>query len=552
MILQNPWVGYFTRSYDQIKDDVLTKFQAYVPEITDHTETNPWVKAISIWAGLVEMLGYYIDSSAREVYLSSAQEYSSAVKIAKMFDYRVKGSVPASVGLRFTSNIAATAPINIPVGTQVRTDDGLIFTTTTAGTIPTGQNFVDVQAKQWEPVINVALGNSTGQADQEFILEPDVVDGSVTFKVGANNYSAQDTFAFSFSDSEHFVAGLDEDTNMRIRCGDGINGKIPPAGQAMVTSYYVTSGANGRVGAGKITTMVSTITVPGVEVISVNNLFNATGGAGFENLIQLKKRIPLSVRTKYRAVTEQDFIDVTEMYAGVEKADVFFDCDIDKYVHVYLIPEGGGQASNQLITDVDTYLDERKIVTTLIQVESAGVVGVKMVVNVKALPGFSNATVKQAVIDSLVELGQPENQNIRGEFIIGDAYEFIEDTDGVLNSTITLIVAIPYSRNLTTVANLMNWTREILPASASTFRWLMRFITNSQFELFKGTDFVGSYSVDVDVIQTEVKFKVIGNHLAGDNYEFYTYPYNQSIILQEPSIVSIDASDLTINVTGGV
>jgi hypothetical protein len=47
-------------------------------------------------------------------------------------------------------------------------------------------------------------------------------------------------------------------------------------------------------------------------------------------------------------------------------------------------------------------------------------------------------------------------------------------------------------------------------------------------------------------------FTVNGNHVAGDQYSFYTYPYNQSIYLQEPSIPAIQLSDLTINVTGGV
>ncbi len=39
MPLQNPWVGYFDRTYEQIRDAVLTLFQSQVPEITDHTET---------------------------------------------------------------------------------------------------------------------------------------------------------------------------------------------------------------------------------------------------------------------------------------------------------------------------------------------------------------------------------------------------------------------------------------------------------------------------------------------------------------------------------
>lgn len=37
--------------------------QTKVPEITDHTESNLFVKIISIWAALVELLHYYIDNA---------------------------------------------------------------------------------------------------------------------------------------------------------------------------------------------------------------------------------------------------------------------------------------------------------------------------------------------------------------------------------------------------------------------------------------------------------------------------------------------------------
>lgn len=552
MILTNPWIGYFDRTYEQIKSNVLTKLGLNVPEITDHTETNPWVKSISIWSGIAEMLGYYLDSNAREVYITTAKLFSSAVKIAKGYDYRVKGAVPSSVTIRITSSIPATGIINIPIGTKMRTDNNETFTTTTAGVIGVGETYCDVSAKQWESVLNVALGNSSGLADQEFILEEDVADGSVTFAVNAVNYSPQDTLALSFSDSEHFVAGLGTDTKMRILCGDGVSGNIPPVGQAMTTSYYITLGDMGNVGAGKINQFISVITVPGAEVLTLTNALASTGGASYENLDKLRKRVPYSIRTKYRAVTPQDFIDVTEIYAGVEKAGVTFDCDVDKYVHVYIVPDGGGQASTPLISDVTDYLNLRKIITSVIQVQSAGVVAVKLVANVYALPGYSNSALQSDVEDALVEFGESENQDINGSGVIGDFYEAIEAVRGVKNSDISLILSVPYARNLTTVTNVLTWTRETLAASAAIQKWLIRFITTTTFELFKGTSFIGTYAVNVLITQTEIEFTVVGAHVSGDDYEFYTYPYNQSIRLSEPSILSIDVADLTITVSGGV
>lgn len=75
--LMNIWVSYLDRSYQQIKDRVLVKMASRVPEITDRTETNIFVRMISIWAGFVEQLNYYIDNWGRESFVSTARLYAN-------------------------------------------------------------------------------------------------------------------------------------------------------------------------------------------------------------------------------------------------------------------------------------------------------------------------------------------------------------------------------------------------------------------------------------------------------------------------------------------
>lgn len=553
MAITNPgWAGYFDRSYDQLKANILTNFQSLVPEITDHTETNPWVKGISIWSAIAEMLGYYIDNNAREYFLPVAREFSSAVKLAKAYNYRVKGATPASVVLRFFSNIPATGNINIPIGTKCKTTNGEVFTTTAAGIILMGTTYIDVPAKQWEAVLNIALGNSDGTADQIFVLEEDVADGSVSVKVDVITYTAQDTFFLSVSTDTHFVAGLQEDTKMMIEFGDDINGKIPAAGLAVIASYYVTLGDGGRVGAGKITTIVSVISVPGSEIITVSNAAQATGGSPYEGLSKLQKRVPLSIRTKYRAVTYQDFIDLAELVGGVERSGVDFDCDLSEFVNIYIVPDGGGLASAPLLVDVYDFISIRDIINIRILVQPSGVLNLILNADVNALPGFSNSAVMADVKTAILNFFLPSNQEIKGRVILGDLYQVIEGVTGVNYSNITLILPIPYAQNLTTPSNVLNWTRAIQPGSVSTSKWLIRFITISQFELYKDEDFMGSFPVDTDIIETEINFHVTGNHVAGDNYQFYTYAYNNSVLIMEPSIAATELGNLTINVSGGV
>lgn len=547
--LTNPWVGYFDRTYEQIRDNVLTLFQSQVPEITDHTETNPWVKGISIWAGLIEMLGYYVDNAAREVYITQARLFSSGVKIAKQFDYRIKGAIPAFVDLTFTSDITATGDITIPQFTEVQTELGVKFITSVSAQILTGQTQVTVGALQKFQVTGVSLGNSTGNADQEFELEAKIADGSITALVDIQPYIGQDTFAFSLSTDFHFVAGINENEVMKIVFGDDINAKIPPSGDTILLDYMITEGLNGNVGANLITTINDTITVPGAEIISVNNALQATGGVNFEDLTKLRKRIPLTIRTKYRAVTEQDYIDLSETVQGVERAGVLFDCDVDNVVGIFIAPEGGGPASAQLIIDVTDFINLRKIITTSILVQTVGEIFFDINADVSALPGFSTITVKADVEQALLDFFAAENQEISGKVHQGDIYQVIEGVSGVDSSILNLFIAEPHARPLNNSVTF-DWTRALKIGSTSTAKWLIRVLTGGgSFELHKDDIFQGVFTVDTLVDITELSFTVNGTQIAGNDFEFYTYNYNANVNIVEPSIAATELSRLTITVS---
>lgn len=549
-MIRNPWVGYIDRTYEQIKANVLTRFQSNVPEITDHTESNPWVKGISIWAGIAEMLGYYIDRKARESFLPTCTKFSSAVKHARKFDYRVRGAMASTVDLRFTISAAHTADINIPIGTQVRTRDGIPFITLQAATIPAGATEVNVPARQWAKVSAVSLGTSSGAINQRFILEGNVVDNSINIVAGFSNYQPQETFAFSNYLDTHFVAGINEDSKMQLQFGDNINGVVPNSGDAITAEYFITEGRAGNVGPNTINQLVSTVTVPVGITLKVNNFFPATGGADHESLSDLKKRIPLSVRTKWRAVTKQDYIDIAELAPGVAKAGLAYECGKD--VEVYIAPEGGGVATSQLMNDTLAFINERKMITTNVKVEPAGEVIVVLVIDVYAFPNFSNAEVNANGTNNLVNFLSIANQKIQGRVELGDIYQVLEGTTGVDYSRVRLMVTMPYARPLLSTASVLDWTREVLPKSTETIKWGIRFLATNQYELSRAGNFMGSFSSGQLVEFDEIRFTVQGSYSIDDSFEFFTYPYNQSITLAEPSIPVTYAQYVTLNVQNGI
>ncbi len=551
MALINNWVSYIDRSYEQIKTNVLTKFQSLVPDITDHSESNIWVKGISIWSGMTEMLGYYIDNRAREVFLPVLRRFSSAVRLARLVDYRVKGSAPATVDLLFTTNLPVNIPVSIPAGTICKTADNVQFVTTESAIIGVGQSSAQVKASQYTQVSGAILGTSNGTSDQVFESFSDVADSTMTISVNSVNWSPVDTLAYSIPTSQHFVCAMDENQVMSVVFGDGVNGAIPQAGQDIVASYQTTLGSAGNVAAQLINTIVSTLTVePGIT-ISVTNNQKATGGVDAETIQQLRKSIPYSVRTKYRSVTEQDFKDLAVLVNGVGKAGVMYECGTP--VKVYIAPIGGGVASNTLINNTKAFYDERRIITVGVEVLACGEVSLDIFCNVKALPNISNTALKTTIENNLTSFLSVDNQDIFGKVYLSDLYEVIENTKGVENSDITNWYANPYATPKIGVTTALVWTRTVKMSDA-TNKWKIRFLSPTTFELTKDSLFIGNYSIGATIIQPEIEFVVnTAPYLTNYEYTFYTYPTNpRRIELQEPSIPVTSSLNLFINVTGGI
>lgn len=550
--MANPWIRYVDRSYQQIKESVLTRMHSSVPEITDHSESNLFVRMVSIWAGLAEMLGYYIDNAARETFLSTARLYKSVVHMAEFFNYRIHSFQPASVNLTFTLNAPIGTNVTIPINTRVTALDGsLSFVTIESVIILAGEENVTVSASQVTRVSGVSLGTTQGLPNETFILPSDVADMTALVKINNIAWAIQETLAYSGAVDEHYTMSVDENGQIIARFGNGANGKILPAGQSVVLDYDQTKGLEGNVPALTIDTIPIPISAPTGTTVTVKNLEKASGGMGIEDIETLKRKIPLSIRTKWRAVTRQDYIDVAELYHGVSKAGVVYTGG--KTVTMYIVPADGGVASDLLRGAVEAYMMERVMITTDVEVFAAGEVVIKHEIDIAVLPGYSRIATTEKVKENLSIFLSYLNQDIEGRVEIGDVYQIIENTEGVEYSRLQKMYTIPYARpeNSSTIA--LDWERQTLVGSNIATKWRIMVLSGTDYELYRGSVFVGAYTFGVQYSLPDFEFKVnAGAYNTNDSWEFVTYPYSDNIDLIEPSIPVSKISDITINATGGI
>ncbi|HWN69217.1 MAG TPA: putative baseplate assembly protein [Haliangium sp.] len=124
----------------------------------------------------------------------------------------------------------------------------------------------------------------------------------------------------------HFAIEMERDGRASVRFGDNVNGRQPPVGSRWRATYRVGSGSAGNIGADAIAhVLVSQDSSPrslmmlfGIDVI--RNPLPAVGGMEPERDEQARLYAPYSFRQGERAVTADDYAEVTERHPEVQKA----------------------------------------------------------------------------------------------------------------------------------------------------------------------------------------------------------------------------------------
>jgi predicted phage baseplate assembly protein len=182
-----------------------------------------------------------------------------------------------------------------------------------------------------------------------------------------------DSFFESTPRSRHYT--IDYQTG-RVTFGDGRRGMIPPQALngVVAAAYRVGGGAGGNVNAGTLTSLTRAL----AYIDEVDNPIAAAGGADRETVEEAKERAPYTIKSRDRAVTAEDF----EMLAlrastSLARARCVPDRTMRGAVTLVVLPKGPTgpddlarrlTPSNEILRYVKRYLDERRLVGTVLSV----------------------------------------------------------------------------------------------------------------------------------------------------------------------------------------
>lgn len=170
-----------------------------------------------------------------------------------------------------------------------------------------------------------------------------------------------------------------------ITFGDGKRGKIPPVGRGNIKCevYYIGGGARGNVGKKAISFLETTY--PFIE--EIGNPDQANGGCDAESTKEAQLRGPWVLKHRFRAVTVEDFEKLALEASGeVAKARCF---EEGGELKLLIVPKGESeklQPGNMLIQKVKNYLDERRLITTRLNVEGPKYIDILLEAEIVLLP----------------------------------------------------------------------------------------------------------------------------------------------------------------------
>lgn len=452
-----PPIAYDSRSYEEVRDDLVALIPAFCPEWTDHNPSDMGIVLLQLFAAAADVMHFYADRAAGEAFLPTAIKRESVINLLKLIDYQMRSASSATVDLTFTLAQAQVVDVTIPEGTRCQSTgaDAVTFVTTEELVIAAGDLTGTVGAIEGTPFDENPVGVSNGNAFQQFVVTANpVVDASIDVLVDESGtgssyelWTRVDNFIDSVGTDEHYRILRDANEVVTIEFGDNSQGKIPITGSLVRMTGRVGGGIRGNVGANIVTVVADTI-YAGITpiVVNVTNADAAVDGEDRETIEEAKIQGPRSLRALGRAVSLSDYEALTQAQDGVLRAKASLNGPTNE-VFVYVLPPGGGPISTELKERLEAYLLSVNCVGTDVEVFSAEYIDIELdgVVTVKT--NYLLTEVEAAVDAKLAEFFALTSEYVGfGKSVfLSDLYRAIDEVDGVDHVDLTALNIDPMS-----------------------------------------------------------------------------------------------------------
>lgn len=444
-------IDYMARDYESFKQAMINLIPEKLPNWTDLSEADFGIVMIELFAYMADILSYYQDRIANESFLATARERRSIIQHLRLIGYELKPAAAASVDLSLVVSNNENGTITINKGDKFYTESAetgesvnFEYINEEQLKIPLGElvensagqgykKYYPLPVKEGQTIKDEILGYSDGSPNQVFQLaQPRLLRDSLKLSVETsepnNEWTLKDNLIYSRQDDKDYVIKIDENDIAWIYFGDRIYGKIPDKENRIIATYRVGGGRYGNVA--KERNFISENAQLQSIAAKLTNEKAASGGEERETEEHAIKLAPSVFKSLERGVTKEDIEALALDFEGVGKAKA--EPANWNFIDLYIAPAGGGVASDLFKKELQTYLEDKRMMTTLIRIKNPNYIKVFITAEVKIKSYYHKDAVQQQIQNSIKEKILNFDQIDFGQSIyLSKVYEAIEEIDGV-------------------------------------------------------------------------------------------------------------------------
>ena len=211
--------------------------------------------------------------------------------------------------------------------------------------------------------------------------------------------------------SPEFVVELGPDGRARLRFGDDEYGLRPAPLAELTAVYRIGNGPEGNVGADAMAHVLSA----DAALLGVSNLLPARGGTAPEPIERVRRRAPNAFRTQQRAVTPEDYAEVAQRHAQVQRARATERWTGSWYTIFLTIDRAGGLPVTPAFKDeLRDHLERFRMAGHDVAIDGPRFVMLELELRVCVLPDYYRGDVKRDLLGVLGSGSRPDGR--RGFF----------------------------------------------------------------------------------------------------------------------------------------
>jgi hypothetical protein len=198
--------------------------------------------------------------------------------------------------------------------------------------------------------------------------------------------------------AREFVVEVEYDGSAALRFGNDVHGRRPETDTIFSAIYRVGNGRAGNVGAEAIAHVVNL----DVNIQAVRNPRSARGGTDMEDAATVRRRAPQAFRRQERAVTPEDYAEVTERHPDVARAAATLRWTGSWHtVFITVDREGGLPVDADFETEIGRHVDRYRMAGHDTEFNDPIYVSLEIGLLVCVKPDYFRADVKAGLLEVL-------------------------------------------------------------------------------------------------------------------------------------------------------